>query len=435
MPLPIGLESWIWYSFAMLVVTIRFISRFVQLESLRRLQLEDYLMILAACLYTILIVLLNIVSEVQTNLIAPGDLPNLTPENIAGRVRGSKMVLGLEACMCCVIWLCKSCILLLYYKLTFGLTQHIMVKLTGVYVVCSFIVMMTLYFAVWCRPFSGYWQTPSNNVQCTTATNHLITNFVFNLSSDLLILSIPLPLLLRSALPFAKKAALIALFSLGLFIMVCTILSKYYSFRQPFSPIWVFWYTREASTAMLVTNMTHVWTLVRRMFHLKSFTGDSSTGGSARRAGQYPAEMATEGDGGQGMTDARSQRLSIPFADIGGLLPPRSSVSKTNSCSSLGRLQPKWRFSPSVVTSPTHTRHPSWLLGIAAQAYEEAMDRVANRNSTLPTGRQESALEAPSLSDTDIQILRNPASAYANSLPRGLRRVDSITLLGLPVPA
>lgn len=121
MPLPIGLESWIWYSFAMLVVTIRFISRFVQLESLRRLQLEDYLMILAACLYTILIVLLNIVSEVQTNLIAPGDLPNLTPENIAGRVRGSKMVLGLEACMCCVIWLCKSCILLLYYKLTYAL--------------------------------------------------------------------------------------------------------------------------------------------------------------------------------------------------------------------------------------------------------------------------------------------------------------------------
>lgn len=70
------------------------------------------------CLYTILIVLLIIVSEVQTNLIAPEDLPNLDTKNIAERVRGSKMVLALETCMCCVIWLCKTCILLLYYRLT-----------------------------------------------------------------------------------------------------------------------------------------------------------------------------------------------------------------------------------------------------------------------------------------------------------------------------
>lgn len=125
------------------------------------------------CLYTILIVLLNYVAEVQTNLIAPEDLPNLNPENIAARVRGSKMVLALETCMCCVIWLCKSCILLLYYKLTyvlclemfscydtgismaddessyrFGLAQNIIVKVTGAYVVFSFVVMMILYFAV-----------------------------------------------------------------------------------------------------------------------------------------------------------------------------------------------------------------------------------------------------------------------------------------------
>ena len=117
-------------------LTLCSISRYIHLESLKRLQLEDYLMVLATvnlpfavsiektipnllqCLYTILIVLLNIVSEVQTNLIAPEDLPDLNPENIAERVKGSKIVLGLESCMCCVIWLCKSCILLLYHKLT-----------------------------------------------------------------------------------------------------------------------------------------------------------------------------------------------------------------------------------------------------------------------------------------------------------------------------
>jgi hypothetical protein len=84
------------------------------------LLIEKSFLISSKCLYTILIVLLNVVSEVQTNLIAPGDVLHLTPQNIAERVRGSKMVLGLEACMCCVIWLCKICILLLYYKLTYA---------------------------------------------------------------------------------------------------------------------------------------------------------------------------------------------------------------------------------------------------------------------------------------------------------------------------
>lgn len=118
-------------------LTLCSISRYVQLQSVKRLQLEDYLMVLAVVhlcllsplssfpnfvkgLYTTLIVLLNIVSDVQTNLIAPGELPDLTPENIAERVRGSKMVLALETCMCCVIWLCKTCILLLYYRLTYA---------------------------------------------------------------------------------------------------------------------------------------------------------------------------------------------------------------------------------------------------------------------------------------------------------------------------
>lgn len=342
MAVPIGVESWLWYSVAMLVVTIRFISRYVQLESLKRLQPEDYLMMLAMVFYTILIVLLNTVSDVQTNLIAPEDLPSLTPENIVERVRGSKMVLVLQTCMCCVIWLCKTCILLLYYRLTFGLTQHIVVKATGVYVIGSFILMMTLYFAVWCRPFSGYWETPSQNVQCTTATHHLITNFTFNLSSDLIILFIPLPLLLRSSsLPLSKKIALTALFSLGIFIMICTILSKYYSFRQPFSPIWIFWYTREASTAMVVTNMTHVWTLVRRVFHLKSFTGseerrDANASASRisfrrrSRASQAGANWSSE-DAPTVVQTNTGGRDSVPFADIGGLLvsSTRSSMAKS----------------------------------------------------------------------------------------------------------
>lgn len=42
--------------------------------------------------------------------------------------------------------------------------------------------------------------------QCNAATNHLITNAVFNISSDIMMLCIPLPLLITSRLPRTKYA-------------------------------------------------------------------------------------------------------------------------------------------------------------------------------------------------------------------------------------
>lgn len=54
-------------------------------------------------------------------------------------------------------------------------------------------------------------------VQCATAIHHLITNAVFNLTSDIMIILIPIPLLLRSHWPLRKKMILCAVFGLGIF--------------------------------------------------------------------------------------------------------------------------------------------------------------------------------------------------------------------------
>lgn len=57
-------------------------------------------------------------------------------------------------------------------------------------------------------------------------------------------------------------------------------LNKYYSFAFPFSPMWTFWYIREASTAIYVANIPNCWPLVRRLFHLRSFTGTTEKSGT-----------------------------------------------------------------------------------------------------------------------------------------------------------
>ncbi|OCT50381.1 hypothetical protein CLCR_07195 [Cladophialophora carrionii] len=259
---PFVVESWIWA------------VRLMHFKSVLRLQTEDYVM----CLYTILIAFLNIDLNVSTNLIDPAHPVTLTPLEISRRTWGSKTVLLVEQCMCAVQWGTKCCLLLLYWRLTQNLRQALVVKVAAGYVVVTYIVMEVFYFAVWCRPFRDYWQTPTDNVQCTTALHHLIMNLVFNLTSDILILSIPLPLLVRAHLPLRKKALLVFPFSLGLFTMLCAILSKRKSFTQPYSTEWVYWYCREASTAMIVANMPYSWALIRKIFNLRSFFGDSTAG-------------------------------------------------------------------------------------------------------------------------------------------------------------
>jgi hypothetical protein len=229
-------------------------------------------------------VFLNIDLNVSTNLIDPSQPVDLTPHEVSKRTWGSKTVLLVEQCMCAVQWGTKCCLLLLYWRLTQNLRQALVVKIAAAYVLVTYIVMEIFYFAVWCRPFHDYWQTPTTNTQCTTALHHLIMNLVFNLTSDILILSIPLPLMLKSHIELKKKVLLVFPFSLGLFTMLCAILSKNLSFNHPYSSEWVYWYCRESSTAMIVANMPYSWALIRKVFKLRSFLGDSATG--HQQAGQ-----------------------------------------------------------------------------------------------------------------------------------------------------
>jgi hypothetical protein len=206
----------------------------------------------------------------ETNLINPSDIPNLNSADIARRVWGSKVMTVVEQCMCAVQWSTKACLLILYWRLT-GQFKPYVVMAVAAYVAITYIIMESLWFAYWCRPFHNYWKTPTTNVQCTTALHHLIMNISFNLSTDLLIMSIPLPLLFRAHMDLKRKIFLIFPFLMGVFTMLCAILSKHLSFTQPFSAEWVFWYCREASTAMIVVNMPYSWALIRRVFGLKSF--------------------------------------------------------------------------------------------------------------------------------------------------------------------
>ncbi|THW85497.1 hypothetical protein D6D17_09185 [Aureobasidium pullulans] len=274
---PLNVETWIWWSFVVLI------SRYQSLGTIRRFQADDYITMVAMCFFTTLIVTINIVAKSDSNLLPPGfDVSTLTPEQVHDREYGSKLVLVVEQSQIMTTWCEKLCLLFLYQRLvTVGSKERLAIKVLFYYVGISFVVMEVLYFGVWCRPFTMYWAVPSTR-QCTAATNHLILNAVFNLSSDILILAVALPMFIKTRLPLRKKIAIVGIFSLGTFVIICAILNKVrknryrgpaafsYSFSNPYGVQWTYWYVRESSTALLTANAAFVWALIRRVFKFRS---------------------------------------------------------------------------------------------------------------------------------------------------------------------
>ncbi|CAM1503147.1 Fc.00g079230.m01.CDS01 [Cosmosporella sp. VM-42] len=160
----------------------------------------------------------------------------------------------------------------MYSRLTTSLRQNLLVKIVSGYAAFGFVLMEILFFAAWCRPFHNYWQVPPDDLNCSAETNHMITNAVINISSDIMIIALPMPVFLQSQLPTKRKVVLCAVFALGIFAILAATLSKYYSLGDPYGTDWIYWYIREVSTAIITANLPFTWTLLQRVFRLGSFS-------------------------------------------------------------------------------------------------------------------------------------------------------------------
>ncbi|KAK7192187.1 hypothetical protein DPSP01_010195 [Paraphaeosphaeria sporulosa] len=319
-------ESGIWYATCWLVLITRLISRKLHHGSWKALGTDDYLICVAMISMTVLMGAMHIVVRSSSNLIAPGeDISKFSADEIQRRIYGSKLVLVVEQMQCITIWLVKACLLLMYKRMTALLPQHKIVMIVSIYTALGFVVMEILYLGVWCRPFNQYWAVPPSNPQCSAATNHLITNAVLNISSDIMIIAIPMPLLFKVKLPKKNKAILIGIFLIGTFNIVAAVLNKYYSFSHPFGDEWTEWYLRESYTAFLCANLPLTYPLVQRIFRLKSWSHNSYDGrylsGSLQRSAWRSGAVRSQ----------RKSRIGLKSNPQHGGISKTVSVNVSNS--------------------------------------------------------------------------------------------------------
>jgi hypothetical protein len=119
MTVPFHIESWIWYGVGISVACCRLLSRILHLNSIRKLQIDDWLTVVAITTHTAFLVTINKEVNYNSNLIQPGeDVNSFTTEDIKERVYGSKLTVVVEQMQCCTVWLLKTCLICLYYRVT-----------------------------------------------------------------------------------------------------------------------------------------------------------------------------------------------------------------------------------------------------------------------------------------------------------------------------
>lgn len=297
----IAIECWTWYAVCICAVIMRFMSQRLLRETFltKKIYLDDVIIIFATCTYTIAMADLYIYDGINSHL----DYNTLTPDqsNYYGRQLGIVNILT-ETSVQTTLWSIKASLLCFYYRLTDRIRWNIATTIVAVYVALGYVAVITTLYGGWCRPFSQYLSLNPEVIQCLTWKNYNILQLTFDVSTDLLILCIPVSVVLSANMAWAKKVALISIFCLGLFVVACAVLTKEAVFTDPTGPVWVLWEIREASCAMLVGNLVVCFPLIRTVWesfgerkftlHLPSFPWRSKTNSEAKFNGPNQEEKS-----------------------------------------------------------------------------------------------------------------------------------------------
>ena len=152
------------------------------------------------------------------SLYYPYQFKTFTPEDIAARVQFSKIEVVSEQCMLNTIYTLKACMLFMYSRITNNSREQLFVRICAGYAAVGFVATELAYFLN-CHPFSGYWAIPPPQENCATYFRYEVVQAVFNISSDIVILSVIIPVLFTLKMSNQDKLPLVFIFSLGFFLV------------------------------------------------------------------------------------------------------------------------------------------------------------------------------------------------------------------------
>ncbi|KAH2582165.1 hypothetical protein KXV99_009318 [Aspergillus fumigatus] len=235
-------EHWTLYAIGVTLTLLRTYAR-VRAVGFRHLQAEDLLVWVGIIFYTAQTALAYSVGRVAhglaNNSLTDAQRAALSPDDPEYRaaVIGSKIQVAGWTTYSVLMWSLKLSMLAFYLRLTDGLGQRYRNPIYVGFglVIATFLVSVITIFSA-CRPFHKYWQInpdPGNACQAAVSDPIIWASFASNVSTDIYLILIPIPMLWKSRLKLIKKIAATVVFGAGLFVLVCAILKSVFVLVTP----------------------------------------------------------------------------------------------------------------------------------------------------------------------------------------------------------
>ncbi|OLN86690.1 hypothetical protein CCHL11_03875 [Colletotrichum chlorophyti] len=261
------IEAWTLYAIGVLTTILRTYAR-AKAVGVRNFRADDYLIWLAILFYTVQSALAHSVGSFAHGLANNGMTDDervalsLTDPEYQLRIIGSKIQIAGWTTYSTLMVLLKLAMLVFYLRLTAAVSLPI----------------------IW-------------------------TSFAANISTDIYLILIPIPLLWESTLRLTKKIASTIILGAGIFVLVCATLKSVFVLVDPEDGAQLAgtWGTRETFVAVVTTNLPMIFPLIR--VWLKPIW--PSTLRSSRKVYQTPTGFRTIGGGGGG----DSRRTGPPSAN------------------------------------------------------------------------------------------------------------------------
>ncbi|CAH0042289.1 unnamed protein product [Clonostachys rhizophaga] len=270
-------EVWSLFALATTFTGIRMFARFRSV-GWKQFTSDDYLACSAILFYSFQVMIAYKGGTLYRSRSTTGALaeqqewlePNSPPLLI--RAQGSKYHLASWPLYATTLWLLKASVLVLYMRLTTGLAGAYRIR-----IIVGFTILATSWAAVIlttllaCQPFQGYFNTTDMKASnaCSPAVSKPIvwTCYSMNVSTDIFLIALPIPMLWKTSIKLWKKIGLCVLFSGGAIVVVfatvrCVLLTTNPTYGAPLSGTWG---VREGFVAIITSNFPMAFTLVRGM--------------------------------------------------------------------------------------------------------------------------------------------------------------------------
>ncbi|KAJ5742487.1 uncharacterized protein N7511_011506 [Penicillium nucicola] len=256
---------------SVLLVALRIKARWIMV-GWKDFQLDDYLMVLAAVVYGLETGAAYMVAEwfhgLANNCMTDRQRANLSPDSdeYRWRVGGSKVQVVGWSLYVTTLWLLKACMAIFYARITGGLLYirtRILISYASIAV--TYVVVLIVILAG-CHPIHKNWQIypdPGNHCQPAVAKIHIYFTVLLNVTTDIYLMSVPIPIIITSRMKWREKAPLIVLFSGGLFVITAGILRCVGGANS--AEEGASWGRRESFVAVAIGNLPMIYPLVRRI--------------------------------------------------------------------------------------------------------------------------------------------------------------------------